>query len=327
MSSLFIAPAAGPKALEHLDVTVHGRVSLTSLEGLSDMAIQLAGDASHGVAAWGTQPGADNINVSTWEAMQPGDWVLFYFDRQFPLCGRVLVCENSPDVAGRLWGFDEGRTWQYMYLMDEIREVDVPRPLALKALDYNENFYPRGFIRVNRDLDGRYGSVEQFLEQLAGAGHEFRRVVDAAKTGDEAGTAAAIDQVGSEMSEQAIIESVGSYTSSEAPEVQDAIVKRIKRNRKLVSELKALYEGHCQVCGFTFLKGDGTPYSEAAHITPISLLEADLDVKDNLVVLCPNHHKMLDYGALAIDSGQESDELVAIIDSIVMPLTNKHIGI
>lgn len=325
MSNLFIAPAAGPEAQKHLDATVRQRVPLAALDGLSETALKLAAEAPDGVAAWGTRPGRNNVNVGTWLSMDPGDWVLFYFERQFPLCGRVLVREQSSIAADRLWGSDDSGTWEYMYLLDELREIDVPRPLALQALDYEEGFFPRGFIRVKRDLEARYGSIEQLLERLAGMGHEFRRVVDAARTPNEAETAAVVDSVGSEMSEQAYMETVAGYTSSEPPEVQEQLTKRIKRDRKLGLSLKALYQGRCQVCDFTFLKKDGTPYSEAAHIRPISLLEANLDVKDNLLVLCPNHHKMLDHGALKIEIDPASHTLVSVTDLESKPLRDKHI--
>jgi hypothetical protein len=185
--------------------------------------------------------------VGTWESIEPGDWILFYFDRHFPLCGRVLVSERSPLVAERLWGSDDGGTWEYLYLVDEIREVGVPRPLALETLGYNESFYPRGFIRVNRDLEGAFGSVEQLLEILAGTGHSFRRAVDAARAGDEGEAVAILDQIDSGLSEKSIAEAVAGYATSDPPEVREAIVKRVLRNRKLAIQLKALYEGRSGV--------------------------------------------------------------------------------
>jgi hypothetical protein len=68
----------------------------------------------------------------------------------------------------RLWGSDQDATWEYMYLMDEVREVDIPRSLAMRKLGYNENFVPRGFVRVARNLEDDFGSVEQFIVELAG---------------------------------------------------------------------------------------------------------------------------------------------------------------
>jgi hypothetical protein len=326
MSQLFIVPASNPRALDNLDATVRRRVPPSKLAGLSRGARDLARAAPDGVRAWGTRPGTRDINVSTWKAIAPGDWALFYVQGHFPLCARILVREHSPAVAERLWGSDAAGTWEYMYLLDEVREVDAPRLLVLQALGYEEGFFPRGFIRVDRDLDAKFGGVEALLEQLAGTGREFRRAVEAAAAGDDLEAAVALDRIAGEMSDRAIRESVASYASSAPPEVREQMVKRIKRDRKLAVDLKALYAGRCQVCDFTFPKQDGSPYSEAAHIRPISLREADLDVKDNLVVLCPNHHKMLDYEAMRIDFDPSTRTLDAVIGSEATKMKNKHVG-
>lgn len=326
MSQLFIVPASNRRALENVGATLRRRVPLSKLAGLSRAARDLARAAPDGVWAWGTRAGSNDINVGTWESLAPGDWVLFYVEGHFPLCARVLVRERSRRVAERLWGSDAEGTWEYMYLLDEVREIDVPRLLVLDAVGYKASFYPRGFIRVDRDLADGHGSVEQLLEALAGTGRAFRRAVDAALAGDEAEAAAALGQVGKELTDRKIRESVASYASSAPPEVQERMVKRIKRNRKLVTDLKALYEGRCQVCGFTFAKQDGSPYSEAAHIRPISLREADLDVKDNLLVLCPNHHKMHDHGAMRIEFDPAKGTLTAVFESETKRMANKHVG-
>src|SRR4051794_9872692 len=101
--------------------------------------------------------------------MEPGDWVLFYSDGHFPVCGRVLASDDSAVVADRLWGSDESGTWRYMYLLDEIQEIDLPRVPVLQALGYSESFYPRGFIRLHRDLEEQYGSVENLLQAIDSA--------------------------------------------------------------------------------------------------------------------------------------------------------------
>jgi len=326
MTNLFLVPTTNPRARENFEQTVRRRVSLEDLDRLSPASLKAARSLRGGVWAWGTKPGRHDINVSTWSAMAPGDWVLFYFDGMFPVCGRVVVPEHSEAVAKRLWGEDEGETWRYMYLLDEVRQVDIPRLALVERMGYKPNFYPRGFTRLRRDFDAEFGSVESVLEELAGVGHDFHAIVGAAKAGDEAAAVLAVDQL-DQMSERALLASLASFLASEPPAVRREVVKRIKRNRKLVRHLKRLYEGKCQVCGFTFEKGTGGRYCEAAHLRPISLLEANLDVKDNLVVLCPNHHKMLDYGAMSIDFDPAKKKLYAVIDSSREEIENRHVGL
>lgn len=57
--------------------------------------------------------------------------------------------------------------------------------------------------------------------------------------------------------------------------------------------LMSIYNGRCQVSGFTFLKRNGTPYFEIHHILPLQ----GNHVK-NLLVVCPNVHAQFTYAKL-----------------------------
>jgi hypothetical protein len=324
MSNLFLVPAGDPRARENFAHTVRRRVPLSDLERLRPAAFELASSARGGASAWGTKPGKDDRHVSPWSAMDRGDWVLFYFDGLFPVSARVLTREHSPGVAKRLWGEDEGQTWEYMYLLDEVRQVDIPR-LALNArLDYKPGSHPQGFARVNRDLNTEFGSVEQLLEQLSERGHRFRLALEAAKAGDEMEAATALDRLASDLTEEQLRREVDAFASSEPPKSRKKLVESLQRNGQLVAKLKKLYEGRCQYCGFTFRQTNGRPYCEAAHLEPMARREANIDVKDNLFILCPNHHKMLDYGGLRIEF-DATGTLIGIVGEEAKPLTNKHI--
>jgi hypothetical protein len=324
MTNLFLVPTTESRARENFGLTVRQRVPLSALAGLSPAALKLARSRRNVLRAWGTKPGKRDINVSTWDVMEPGDWVLFYFDGFFPVCARVLLPERSQRVARRLWGEDKGQTWEYMYLLDEVRQVDIPRLALTERLGYKQRFYPRGFTRVDRDLDAEFGGVERVLGELAGIGQDFQAAIGAAKAGDEGAAMLAVDQL-DQMSERALLASLGKYLASEPAAVRREVVRRIKRNRRLVRDLKRLYEGKCQVCGFTLEKSSGGRYCEAAHIKPISLREADLDVRDNVVILCPNHHKMLDHGAMSIEFDQAKKRLFAVTDGRRKQMRNLHV--
>ena len=69
---------------------------------------------------------------------------------------------------------------------------------------------------------------------------------------------------------------------------------KIKRNKKLISDVKKKHNHSCQVCGFSFNKNNGGKYCEGAHILQLS--KSKIDTEENMLILCPNHHKMLDFG-------------------------------
>ncbi len=71
------------------------------------------------------------------------------------------------------------------------------------------------------------------------------------------------------------------------------IISVIKRNRLLVTLLKELYDNKCQICNFTFKKDNGKNYSETHHVIPLG--DEGSDVVENMIVVCPNCHKKLQY--------------------------------
>lgn len=77
-------------------------------------------------------------------------------------------------------------------------------------------------------------------------------------------------------------------------------INRIKRYQQIVNELKRKYQSRCQIegCNFTFKKKNGEYYSEGHHLKPLS--EGGSQTADNIVILCPNHHRMFHYADVKI---------------------------
>ncbi|MDD2890878.1 MAG: HNH endonuclease [bacterium] len=67
--------------------------------------------------------------------------------------------------------------------------------------------------------------------------------------------------------------------------------KEIKRNAELPWLLKEFYSFKCQVCGYDFKPTYNIPYSETHHILWLS--RGGMDHSNNLIVVCPNHHRII----------------------------------
>ena len=67
-----------------------------------------------------------------------------------------------------------------------------------------------------------------------------------------------------------------------------------KRDNKTIAQLKILRDFKCQICGTAIKKKDGSYYVEAAHIKPKH--QQGRETPDNIILLCPNHHKEFDFG-------------------------------
>jgi len=65
----------------------------------------------------------------------------------------------------------------------------------------------------------------------------------------------------------------------------------VRRDRDLVEELRDLYAGECQLCGWAPRRRDGTELCEAHHVRWLS--RGGGDTLTNLVLVCPNHHRAI----------------------------------
>lgn len=92
-------------------------------------------------------------------------------------------------------------------------------------------------------------------------------------------------------------------TDGSAPTVE-AWVNRIVRDTLMGRKIKALHGSQCQICGETIVLPDGRRYAEAHHIIPLGKPHGGPDTPSNIIVLCPNHHAMLDLGCLPLNEQQ-----------------------
>lgn len=88
-------------------------------------------------------------------------------------------------------------------------------------------------------------------------------------------------------------------TKETDPEVIMINHKAYKRDNKVIAQIKFVRDFKCQICGTTIKKRDGSNYIEAAHIKPKH--KGGRECLENIILLCPNHHKEFDYGTLEIN--------------------------
>lgn len=100
-------------------------------------------------------------------------------------------------------------------------------------------------------------------------------------------------------------------------------VSRILRDTQLVASLKRLYAFKCQLCN-TRLELSSGFYCEAHHIRPLGIPHNGPDTQSNLIIVCPNHHVLLDYGAISLRAGSFMASLHNIDDEY-LHYHNTHI--
>ena len=74
-------------------------------------------------------------------------------------------------------------------------------------------------------------------------------------------------------------------------------ITRKVRDTMLSNKVKMERNFQCQVCSITLIiKGKG--YAETHHVKPLG--HGGVDTESNMLVLCPNHHILFDYGEIAV---------------------------
>jgi hypothetical protein len=86
------------------------------------------------------------------------------------------------------------------------------------------------------------------------------------------------------------------YLKTMSTRVSEVIIKNksYKRDNVAIAYLKKLRGFKCQFCGCSILKKNGDLYIEGAHIIPKNRKGSELP--ENILILCPNHHKEFDLG-------------------------------
>lgn len=80
-------------------------------------------------------------------------------------------------------------------------------------------------------------------------------------------------------------------TLSKPSSKKEVVIERFTRNQWLAESLKAYYQYCCQICGKNFFTEYGVNYIETHHIHYIS--QNGSDTSTNMIVLCPNHHRII----------------------------------
>ena len=77
-------------------------------------------------------------------------------------------------------------------------------------------------------------------------------------------------------------------------EKKQVTTEAYKRQNQAIARIKYLRDFKCQICGISIEKRDGQFYVEAAHIDPKH--KEGAETLENIILLCPNHHKEFDLG-------------------------------
>jgi len=153
MSRLILQPSGNKDAREHFIDTILNPVAFSRLQPyltaseLSELASIYTNEECH---IWGVTPGGNN--KTSWDKICRGDVAVFSRDGKIFASSVVTHKIHNKNLAANLWKFDDkGRTWEFIYFLDEVRNVDIPyfefNKMILKkdGTPYADNYIIQGF--------------------------------------------------------------------------------------------------------------------------------------------------------------------------------------
>lgn len=102
-------------------------------------------------------------------------------------------------------------------------------------------------------------------------------------------------------------------------------IKRIIRDTKIIKELKALHDNTCQICSCKIEIDNNKYYSEGHHIKPLGNPHGGPDIKENIIILCPNCHVKFDNGVINLSKLKINENKYHKIDDKYITYYNKYI--
>lgn len=88
-----------------------------------------------------------------------------------------------------------------------------------------------------------------------------------------------------------LIEEINKMNRRKSVVSRRGTTRTFRRNPVLSTALKIKYKDSCQICGATFKTDRGRFFTDTHHLR--SLRKGGTDTSDNIVVVCPNHHRIL----------------------------------
>lgn len=117
---------------------------------------------------------------------------------------------------------------------------------------------------------------------------------------------------------------------NEAPPInqpgrRQTMIDRIVRNSDRVNSVKRIRNNRCQICETRLEIGNNSFYSEVHHIQPLGHPHNGPDIIQNMICVCPNCHKKLDYGFSPIEIDNISNLRNHTIDRVYIDYHNRRI--
>ena len=234
--------------------------------------------------------------------LQPG--IAFFYSKNYDrgtghIVGVYGNARKIEEVCTRVDGFGTGELSSNIVAE---REYSARFPSYLDADEYKEpdmaRMVPQGGIRyIGAEMAGRImdGAIKAANGVDDARLRRIRSLVGDERADDEARQERVAVKFRGKPSRR--LSDRMHWTPVPPGEAEYAVHAR-RRDNENVALLKKWFDYRCQICGWSTDTKHGGRYIEAAHILPKH--KGGSEIPRNILILCPNHHKVFDYGSVKI---------------------------
>ena len=150
MWKVLLQPCADARAQKHVADTLDKPVPVEELRRFltaeQDVELRTVLDGRTAVPVWGVTAGKNDRSVGRWQRVSRGDSALFSAGGRIFASATVAAVFRNAALAEHLWGYDDKQqTWEYMYILDEVKSLDIPYRRFNEVAGYEPTNVIQGF--------------------------------------------------------------------------------------------------------------------------------------------------------------------------------------
>lgn len=150
---LHLVPCGDKFAREHYVDTIEKLVPKQTIVNFSDNQEIQSSLQDDYYACWGVTNGKRNVNFNQWMKMNKGDICMMYRDKSFFSAGKIISNFKNKKLAEHLWKTkDDGETWENMFLIDEVKKINIPVKSLIKLMGYKDGFVVQRYMSYEEDI-------------------------------------------------------------------------------------------------------------------------------------------------------------------------------
>lgn len=144
----------GKEAEKHYNNTVNNFIELNNIKKYitNDEYKELLDIYPSGkVKLWGIREGKSDVNSKTWDKLEIGDIVYFIGNKKVIKSACIVYKMKNDKLANSIWGSYENKTWEYIYFINEAKDLDINFNVICEIVGYSSNYIPRGITILDKD--------------------------------------------------------------------------------------------------------------------------------------------------------------------------------